>query len=62
MVAPPPPTYSPAERAREKQAAREQDAADLASGAKTREQLRAENATFAGLRVRVNFAGAKRLG
>lgn len=37
-----------AERACEKQAAREQDAADLASGAKTREQLHAENAAFAG--------------
>ena len=54
-------TYDPAERAREKQASRDQDAADLASGAKTREQLHAENAALAGLRVRVDYAGAKRL-
>ena len=54
-------TYDPAERAREKQASRDQDAADLASGAKTHEHLHAENAALAGLRVRVNFAGAKRL-
>ena len=54
-------TYDPAERAREKQAARDQDAADIASGAKSREQLHAENAVLAELRVRVDYAGAKRL-
>ena len=35
--------YDPEERAREKQAARDADAAALASGAKTREQLTREN-------------------
>jgi hypothetical protein len=37
-------SFDPEERAREKQLSREQDERDLASGAKTREQLRAENA------------------
>lgn len=53
MVTLPPMAGDADERAREKQASRDQDAADLASGAKTREQLHAENAAFAGLRVRV---------
>lgn len=35
--------FDPEERAREKQASRDQDERDLASGAKTREQLRVEN-------------------
>jgi hypothetical protein len=34
------------ERQAEKQRARDQDAADLASGRKTREQLREENSLF----------------
>jgi hypothetical protein len=34
------------ERAREKQLSRDQDERDLASGAKTRAQLRVENAFF----------------
>ncbi len=54
-------TYDPAERAREKQASREQDERDLASGAKTREQLHRENAAFAGLKVRIDFSKAKKL-
>lgn len=54
-------TYDPAERAREKQASREEDERALAAGEKTREQLHRENAAFAGLKVRVNFAGAKKL-
>lgn len=40
-------TFDPKERAREKQLSREQDERDLASGAKTREQLRRENGFFA---------------
>jgi hypothetical protein len=36
----------PVEWAREKQASREQDQLDLASGTKTRAQLRRENAAF----------------
>lgn len=43
----------PAARAREKQASRDADAADLDSGRKTRAQLRAENAAFAFPRDRV---------
>jgi hypothetical protein len=35
--------FDPKERARQKQASRDQDERDLASGAKTREQLRREN-------------------
>lgn len=40
--------YDPAERAREKQASRDQDAKDLADGTKTREQLWKENSMFSG--------------
>jgi len=57
-----PETYDAAERAREKQASREQDARDLATGRKSQEQLHRENAHFSSLRVRINFAGAKSLG
>lgn len=39
-------TFDPAERARQKAAAREQDRLDLESGRKTREQLRKENGAF----------------
>ena len=39
--------YDPAERAAEKARSREQDELDLASGAKTHEQLRRENGQFA---------------
>lgn len=39
--------FDPRERAREKQASRDSDARDLASGAKSREQLRRENGVFA---------------
>lgn len=48
--------YDPPERAREKQASRDQDAADLASGKKTREQLRRENGMFHGLILHVDFS------
>ena len=45
-------------RAAEKQASRDEDAAALASGAKSRDDLRRENGAFAQLRVRPNFATA----
>lgn len=53
--------YDPLERAKEKQASRDQDEKDLESGAKTRDQLRRENGIFYGLKVRINFEGAKSL-
>jgi hypothetical protein len=40
--------FDPAERAAEKQASRDDDARALASGAKSREQLRRENSMFSG--------------
>lgn len=51
-------TYDPTQRAREKQASRDQDEADLASGKKTRDDLRRENGAFTGLNVRVNIGRA----
>jgi hypothetical protein len=56
-----PRAYDPAERARQKQASRDQDARDLASGQKSREALRQENGCLASVRIRVSFAGAKSL-
>jgi len=47
--------FDPAERAREKQASRDRDAADLASGRKSAEQLNRENGgAFAFPRVRIH--------
>jgi hypothetical protein len=53
--------YNASERAREKALAREADAQALASGEKTREQLRDENRAFAFPRgrVRVDFSRLK---
>jgi hypothetical protein len=51
----------PAERAREKQALRDQDDADLASGKKTPEQLRIENSFLLPEEVVVRLDLAKRL-
>ncbi len=50
--------FDPKVRAAEKQASREADEAALASGAKSREDLRRENGAFALLRVRPDFAAA----
>lgn len=50
----PPPSLSQ-ERAQEKRLARERDAQDLASGAKSREQLRQERSAFAFPRMRVRL-------
>src|SRR6266542_187164 len=44
---------------REKQASRDADACDLASGRKTPEQLRQENEVFSGLRVWVDYKNVK---
>ena len=57
-----PESYDPAERAREKQASREQNEQEVLSGQKSREQIHRENAHFSTLKIRVNFAGAKSLG
>lgn len=48
-------TYDPRERAREKQRSRDQDAEDLRTGKKTREQLTKENSPFSGLVLKVDF-------
>jgi len=48
----------PADVARVKQASRDQDAADLASGRKSREQLRVENSAFSFPHVRVRIGSA----
>jgi hypothetical protein len=51
----------PQERAREKQRSREMDASALASGKKSREDLRRENGHFAFAKVRIILRGAKPL-
>ncbi len=50
--------FDPRERAAQKQASRAQDEAALASGEKSPEDLRRENAAFGGRRVRPNLAAA----
>lgn len=50
--------FDPQARAAEKKSSREADEAALASGTKRREDLRCENAAFASLRVRPDFAAA----
>jgi len=56
-----PERFDPKERAREKQRSREEDARALASGEKSREQLRRENGHFAFRNVRVSARGTKPL-
>ena len=51
----------PKERAREKQSSREDDARALASGEKTREQLREENGLVLARNVRISLRGTKPL-
>jgi hypothetical protein len=55
--------YSASQRAAEKAASREADARALASGEKTRDQLRAENSAFAfpPERVRLEFPRLKKI-
>jgi hypothetical protein len=52
------PIYSPDERAREKQASRDEDERRLAAGEVSREQLRRENGRFAFPEVMIDFAAA----
>jgi hypothetical protein len=53
--------FDPQERAREKQLSRDADAHALASGEKSRDELRRENGHFAFRNVRVTLRGAKPL-
>ena len=53
--------FAPKERAREKQRSREDDARALASGEKTREQLRKENGLVLARNVRISLRGTKPL-
>jgi hypothetical protein len=57
-------TFDPAERAAEKQRARDEDASALAAGDKTVEELQAENEVFARLAPRawVNLRASESLG
>lgn len=48
--------YDPAERAREKQASRDEDARRLAAGEVTREELAQENGLFHGWKFRINWS------
>jgi hypothetical protein len=48
-----------AELEREKQASRDADARDLASGRKSVDQLRAENELFYGARVWIDYSSCK---
>jgi hypothetical protein len=54
-AAPPPARISFAEVEREKQASRDADARDLASGRRSAEQLRRDNELFHGAKVRVDY-------
>jgi hypothetical protein len=56
-----PERLAPNERAREKQRSRDEDARALASGEKSREELRRENSHFVFPNVRVSLRGAKPL-
>jgi hypothetical protein len=56
-----PERFDPLERAREKQASREEDARALAAGEKTREQLKRENGHFVFPRVEISARGSKPL-
>jgi hypothetical protein len=53
--------FEPSERPRAKQLSRDEDARALASGEKSREDLRRENGHFAFPRVRINFEESKPL-
>lgn len=50
--------FEPKVRAAEKQASRDEDAAALASGTKSRDDLHRENGVFALLKVRPDFAAS----
>ncbi len=54
-------SFDPKERAREKQASREQDARDLEEGHKSVDALRAENGKFVFPNAKVDWESCKRL-
>lgn len=54
--------YNPEERAKEKQASRDKDAADLASGKITAEELRKKNTFLSAEGAKINWAAAKKGG
>lgn len=54
-------SYSPEERAREKQRSRDEDARALAAGEKSREDLRRENGAIGLVKCRVRLDKAARL-
>jgi hypothetical protein len=56
-----PERFDPNDRAREKQHSRDEDARALASGERSRMQLRRENGHFAFKKVRVSLRGSKPL-
>ena len=56
-----PDRLDPKERAREKQASRDEDARALASGEKSRAQLRRENGHFVFARVHIGARGSNPL-
>jgi hypothetical protein len=53
--------FDPNERAREKQASRDEDSRALAAGEKTREQLKRENGLVVARNVRISLRGSKPL-
>ena len=55
-----PEVFDPDERAREKAASREADTRAIASGAKSAEQVRRENASFAFQNVRLRYPARER--
>jgi hypothetical protein len=61
VMAEEPERFDPKERAREKQRSRDEDARALASGEKSREQLRRENGHFVFPNVRISLRGSKPL-
>jgi hypothetical protein len=56
-----PERFDPKERARDKQHSREEDARALASGEKSREELRRENGHFVFPNARISLRGCKPL-
>lgn len=53
--------FDPKDRVREKQASREEDERALASGEKTREDLKRENGIFHGLKFRMDLSAVEKL-
>lgn len=53
--------YDPRERAAEKETSRDADERALATGEKTREQLKRENGIFHGMKFRMDLSSGERL-